>query len=156
MIIGVTGPRPQNLWGWNVPNPIYDYVKLELTKKLIALKPTKVISGMALGVDTLVVELCIELNIPFIAAVPFKGQESKWNKELQDKYKELLSKALEIVIVSDGGYSIDKMQIRNKWIVDNSDLIIGVWNGSPGGTANCVRYIKEVNKPIEIINPNNV
>ncbi len=48
------------------------------------------------------------------------------------------------------------MDKRNKWMVDNCDLLIAVWNGTSGGTANCVNYAKSINKQIIIINPNSL
>ena len=146
MIVSFTGHR-------KISNP--SYVKEELRKVLTELKPEKAISGMAIGVDTIAAELCIELGIPFIAAVPFKGQESIWPTESKKKYNELLSKASEVVIVSEGGYSAYKMQTRNIWMTDRCDKLIGVWDGSSGGTANCIFYAKSIGKEVIIINPKN-
>lgn len=38
-------------------------------------------------------------------------------------------------------------------MVDRCDRLIAVWDGSNGGTGNCVKYAKEVGKPIVVINP---
>ena len=38
-------------------------------------------------------------------------------------------------------------------MVDNSDIIIAVWDGTKGGTYNCVQYAKKKNKEIIQINP---
>jgi len=66
----------------------------------------------------------------------------------------LLSKAAEIKIVCEGEYAAWKMQVRNCWMVDNSDEIIGIFNGYPGGgTYNCIQYAKSKNKIIHLINP---
>jgi len=51
-------------------------------------------------------------------------------------------------------YSIDKMQKRNEWMVDNCDLLIAVWNeDKSGGTYNCIQYAKSVNKEVIYVNP---
>lgn len=40
------------------------------------------------------------------------------------------------------------MQIRNEWMVDNSDIIFSMYNGDKvGGTYNCIKYIEAVKKP---------
>lgn len=153
MIAAFTGHRPQKIGGFNIPNPIYNYVKSELRKNLLELKPTKCISGMALGTDQIGAELCIELNIPFIAAIPFIGQEKKWPKKSQDKYFQLLECAEEKIIVCPGGYSPQKMQDRNEWMADRVHVILAVWDGSDGGTANCIRYAQSIDKRIILINP---
>ena len=47
-------------------------------------------------------------------------------------------------IVSPGEYAAFKMQVRNEWMVDQlnpaTDLLLAAWDGSPGGTGNCVKY----------------
>ena len=95
---------------------------------------------MALGVDTWAAQLCVELGIPFDAYVPFVGQESKWPNASRDAYVALLHKARHVRMITTGGYSNAAFQRRNKAMVDDCDTLIAVWDGSPGGTANCVRY----------------
>jgi uncharacterized phage-like protein YoqJ len=125
----------------------------EIDKALKELKPEKVITGMALGVDQWAAMIAYKLGIPFLAAIPFENQESKWPEKSQKTYRLLRKLAAEEVIVSEGGYSIDKMQTRNVWMVDNSDKLIAVWDGTKGGTGNCVEYAKSANKDIYYINP---
>ncbi len=154
MIIAFTGHRPNKLGGYNLPNPTYIHVCQQIDKHLREFKPEKIISGMALGVDQWAANIAIKLKIPFIAAVPFEGQEKKWPDSSQIIYQKLLSKAHDIVYTSESGYSSHKMQIRNMWMVDQCDLLIGIHDGTSGGTANCIAYAKTVGKEILIINPN--
>ena len=95
--------------------------------------------------------IAINLNIPLIAAIPFKGQELAWPTKSQTQYHKLLSKASEVVTVSSGGYSAKKMQIRNEWMVNSCDTLIACFNGSKGGTYNCIQYAKTLNKNISFI-----
>lgn len=81
MIVGCTGHRPQTLGGFKIPNITYTYVCEQTKIQLKNLKPEKCISGMALGFDQWFAKICIELNIPFIAAVPFLSQEKIWPKK---------------------------------------------------------------------------
>jgi len=154
MIVAFTGHRPQKLGGFKLPNPIYNNVCQQIEKTLRELKPDKVISGMALGVDQWAASISYKLGIPFIAAVPFIGQESVWATESKKIYNKLLAKAVEKVIVSDGEYSAQKLQIRNEWLCNHSDILLAIFDGSPGGTANCIKYAKSINMKIIIINPN--
>ena len=154
MIVAFTGHRPNFIGGYTLPNPTYIHVCQEIEKTLLELKPEKIISGMALGVDQWAANIAIKLNIPFIAAMPFIGQDSVWNEESQRAFQTLLKKASEQIIVSEGGYTAAKMQIRNEWMVDRCDVLIAVYNGDPtGGTANCVKYAQSVNKKIIFIDP---
>lgn len=107
-----------------------------------------VITGMALGFDMLLARVARQLNIPYTAAVPFIGQESRWPREAQKVYNDLLDDAHKVIVVSEGGYSAKKMQVRNEWMVDHADMLIAWWDGSNGGTANCVRYAQSQDIPI--------
>lgn len=154
MIIAFTGHRPDKLGGYNTPNPIYNYITKELKKTLNELKPDKAISGMALGWDQWAAQICIDLSIPFIAAVPFVGQEKIWPQSSKDVYNRLLKQAIETAIVSEGGYSASKMMIRNEWMVDRCDKLIACYNGDKsGGTYNCIQYALSKGKEIITIDP---
>ena len=154
MIVAFSGHRPDKCGGYNLPNPTYLHICKEIDKALRQLKPEKVISGMALGVDQWAANIAFKLKIPVLAAVPFDGQEKKWPDKSQSIYRKLLNKASEIVVVSPPGFTKEKMQIRNRFLVDQSDLLIAIFNGSPGGTANCIEYAKHTNKKIIFIDPN--
>lgn len=97
---------------------------------------------MAQGWDQAIAASCIYLDIPFVAAVPFEGQELLWPEAARAQYRSLPEKASVIEVISEGGFSVAKMQVRNKWIVDHSDKMLALWNGSVGGTCNCVAYAK--------------
>jgi uncharacterized phage-like protein YoqJ len=153
MIISFTGHRPNKLGGYNTPNPTSVWIKQKIKEELLDLNPDTVITGMALGVDQWAAEVCLELDIPFIAAVPFKGQENVWPDKSKQYYYYLLSKAQMIEVVCEGIYDPQKLQIRNEWLVNNSDIIIAIWDKSKGGTGNCVNYAMLRAKPIIFINP---
>ena len=50
----------------------------------------------------------------------------------------------------------DCMDKRNKYMVDQSDVIIAVWSGRPSGTGKTVQYAQSQGKPIVTINPNSL
>lgn len=153
MIAAFTGNRPDKLGGYNLPNPTYVHVCRQIGRTLQEVSPEKVISGMALGVDQWAAYIAHKLGIPFIAAIPFINQECKWPEKSQKTYNQLLKLATEKVIVSPGEYSAAKMQIRNQWMVDHCDILIAVWDQSPGGTGNCINYAKSIGKEIIFIDP---
>jgi uncharacterized phage-like protein YoqJ len=153
MIISFTGHRPNKLGGFSLPNPTYIYVCQQIEKTLKELQPEKVISGMALGVDQWAANIAHKLNIPFIAAQPFLGQEKAWPESSQKTFHKLLKLASEVVIVCEGGYQPVKMQVRNEWMVNRCDTLIAIWDKTPGGTGNCVNYAKSINREIIYIDP---
>lgn len=141
LIVSGTGHRLDKLGGY--ASWAYNLLVHLAIMILSALKPKKVISGMAIGWDQALAEAAVRLGIPFIAAIPFKGQESRCPKESQKKYHELLARAAEVVDTSNGqSYHPRLMQVRNEWMVDNSDLVVALFDGTKGGTANCVKYAK--------------
>lgn len=148
MIVSGTGHRPNKLGGYSDEN--LERLKNIALNYLKDKKVEKVISGMALGWDTALALAALELEIPLECAVPFEGQESKWVKKSRDLYNDILSKADEVTYVCDGGYAAWKMQVRNKYMVDNSDLLLAMFNGTSGGTKNCVDYANETKT--EVVN----
>lgn len=156
MILAVTGHRPQKLGGWN--RGIHDGLGAFAMAVLADRRPSGVITGMALGWDQAVAVACVRLGIPFVAAVPFEGQESRWNDQQQGDYEKLLLCASQVHIVCERHQVEDAgvpwaMQERNCWMVDNSSGLLALWDGSKGGTGNCVRYAKEGRREIENVWP---
>lgn len=148
MIVAVTGHRPDKLGGYRIPNTTYNSVMQGLDLALLEFRPSLVLTGMALGVDQWMAELCIWNGIPFVAVIPFNGFESRWPTHAQAKFRDLLSKAENVTVVCAGEYAPWKMHRRNEWLVNNSERLIAVFDGSGGGTANCVSYAQSANKPI--------
>jgi len=151
MKVMVTGHRPPGIGGYDTPNATEQWVRGALRSILAGLKEREddlvAVTGMALGADQVFAEECIRLGIPFIAAVPFRGQESRWPAASQMRYQEIIKQAREIVVVDEiPAYHSDhfggKLACRNKWMVDHSKLTIAVWSGAPGGTARAVEMVR--------------
>lgn len=101
-----------------------------------------------LGWDQAFAQAAVDLGIPYIAAVPFEGFESTWPIASQDRFYDLRDKAAEVEIVSPYPGTV-AMQRRNEWMVDYADRICALWDGSWGGTFNCVRYAHRRNVPLD-------
>ncbi len=144
-IMAGTGHRPDKLGNYSeaTNHRLISLARWSLEKY----QPTSVISGMALGWDQALAEAAVFMKIPFEAAVPFVGQESRWPAESVKRYQRLLYQARNVTVVCEGGYAAWRMQRRNEWMVDHCDAVLALWNGSDGGTANCVRYA-EGKKPV--------
>lgn len=144
-IVAGTGHRPDKLGGYSEDN----FIKLvELCSIFLQFKnPKTVISGMALGYDQALAQASIDLKIDLIAAIPCKNQEEKWNKESKMKYNKILSFAKEKILISDD-YTPFCMQKRNIWMIDHCDEVVALFDGTNGGTKNCIDYAVKKNKPI--------
>lgn len=146
MILAGTGHRPDKLGGYGA----------ESRDRLVALahaairkyNPARVITGMALGWDMALAHAAYSLDVPYTAAIPFEGQESRWPPLSQQNWRFYVENADSVIHVSDPGYAAWKMQRRNEWMVDNATHVLALWNGTPGGTANCVAYAHKVGRPV--------
>ncbi len=152
-VIAGTGHRPEKIGGYEFEAPQRVWIRGQITDRLNCYRPQYCISGMALGFDQDLAMVCVEMRIPFIAAIPFEGQEYNWPSPSQAFYRELLSHAYCVYVVTPGGYSAHKMQRRNEWMVDNCDILIACWDGTRGGTYNCVEYAAHVKRRIDRISP---
>lgn len=143
-----TGHRPQKLGGFSdaTAGRLRDLALALLARE----KPDRVISGMALGWDTALALAALDRGIPLVAAIPFEGQERKWPPEAQATFRDILSRAAEVCIVSPGCYAPWKMQVRNEWMVDRATRVAALWDGTGGGTGNCVQYATK--RQVEVIN----
>ena len=129
-------------------------IKKKIEVILDELRPTALISGMALGIDTLFAQIAIERNLELVAAIPCLGHPNKWPKTSQDIYYKILEyPKIKVQMVSNKPYDDKCMQNRNIWMVNNCDKLIAVWDGTTGGTKNCVDYAKAINKEIIRIIP---
>lgn len=141
VIAAATGHRPSKL-----PTDAESQVKVAYRKALTQLKPDWFISGMAIGVDTWAAEVALELGIKLWAAVPFEGQERRWVPADQERFKSILARASKTTIVCQGTYDPKMFQKRNIFMVDNCTILLAYWDGTPGGTGNCVKYARKVNR----------
>lgn len=138
LVIAATGHRPNKLGGYG-PD-VFDRLVRTADLYLRQWRPDSTISGMALGWDMAFAQASAELGMPFHAAVPFEGQQSQWPASSQRYWEELIKLAASVTIVSPGAYHVEKMQIRNEWMVNRGHRLCALWDGSAGGTGNCVRY----------------
>lgn len=115
------------------------------------------VSGGALGVDQWAAEAVLECGFELTMAIPHDGYDAKWPRTSRDRYNSILKNATNVVIVAPGPYAPWKNHARNQWLVDNSELVVAVWNGSKdGGTASCVRYATKEGRRIIRFNPTNM
>ena len=180
MNVAFTGHRPHKLWGYVDLKPKEKAINKhnEALNKyralFVILRDTvlnnwtdrkdklRIISGMALGVDQVAAWVGIKLKekypgaVELEAAIPCKDQDIKWRDGSKQVYQYLLSKCDVRTLVHDGPYNYSCMQSRNEYMVDHADILIAVWDGSSGGTGNCVRYAQSKDIRIIRIDPKSI
>lgn len=145
MILAGTGHR-------RFPGFEHRTLAIHARRQLKQEKPDKVISGMAIGWDMILASAAIDLGIPLIVAIPFKGQEQKWPREWQEEYWYVLKQAERVKLVCDGEYEPWKFQRRNEWMVDKCQMLLAAWSGQcKGGTYNCIKYAMKEDVKIKFV-----
>ena len=178
-----TGHRPDKLGGYDWSSPKNKSIMAKLRDTIVEEinstdeKQFHFICGGALGIDQMAFDIvqdikCNTLKLNPISilteiALPFLKQEVKWQESSRLKWRKQLNTADKVTRVDMleeykiKGYEEDiyypaKMQKRNEYMVNNSDVIIAVWNGTKGGTYNCVRYAKQKGREIIRLNPDEI
>lgn len=98
-----------------------NYKYMKKILDVYCVKSSKIISGGADGADTLAIQYAKKNGIDYEEFFP------EWNR-----------------------YGLSAGFIRNKTIVENSDVIIAFWDGRSKGTAHTIRLAKEAEIPVYI------
>ena len=145
--LAATGHRPDKLQG--IPHDRLLYLaETALRAEPTPLSRVRAISGLAQGWDTYWALAAYKLEIPLIAAIPFPDQAKNWPALDRKIYAALLAAASRVVVVNPGPPARWKYHARNRWMVYHADVVVALWNGSPGGTASTVRYAQKCGKPV--------
>ena len=161
-VCAFTGHRPQSLpFGFNEADDRCMRLKQILRQEMIKLIEeegvTHFISGMAIGVDMYAAEIVLGLkasypNITLESAIPCESQPAKWNEDLRDRYFDIAARCDKETLIQKQ-YTSDCMHKRNRYMVDQADFIIAVWDGRPSGTGKTVQYAQNQGKIVKVINP---
>ncbi len=125
-----------------------------IIEKLIKMGVHTFCSGGALGFDQICAEIVLKKkeiynNIKLVFVLPCKNQDKLWSYEQKDFYKKLVSKADNVIYVSEN-YTYECMKLRNKKLIEMADVCICALKTQRTGTAQTVRMAEE--KRIKIIN----
>ena len=138
-------------------------IKAEISKRLIKLKEKYqgqsicLLSGLAEGADRLVVEIGLQLGIPYKAILPMAFSKYIADFETQaslDEFNYLLKQAISIEVLptitqlTDENRNLCYQQLA-VYLANNTDVLMALWDGDttekPGGTSQVVRYFREIN-----------
>ena len=160
--IAIVGHRPPELGGYD-ENPTTKLVRRQLTEILEAkaqmFETVRVLSGLQLGTETLAVEAAIAAGVEFVAVLAFPDPAARWPKPSQARFDELLDQAADVVVVetklpktaAEAGKAFGK---RDRWLQDNADEAVVVFDGKHSGVASQVRsFEKALGEEVWVLDP---
>lgn len=151
MIIAGTGHRPSYCpCKYKDVHPWLNKLKEDVGQAFVDNGVTTVISGMAIGWDTWIAQVALDMGIPVHAYVPFKGQGSKWPTSSRREYERIIEASAEVLYISES-YSNEAFLKRDRAMVDAADEVYALLNPltTSGGTFYTVKYTEGVGKPIK-------
>ena len=171
--IGLTGHRPTKLGGYDLSQHGYQGLQNHLETIIeMNLQNYEVVvghSGLALGADTIWSKAILAMRnkypgrVKFHAEIPMMSQASVWFKKADiDFWQEQVATADFKTVYGDlSEFPEDQhkklsskfLDDRNRGMLDHSDELLAVWDGSKGGTGNAVAYAKKTNLKTIVIEP---
>ena len=104
------------------------------------------LAGGALGFDTVAACEVIKFKIshPYtslILVLPCENQSENWSHSQKEMYNYILSRADEVIYISEG-YTSTCMRERNRYLAENSDILLSYLSRSNSGAGQTVRMAK--------------
>ena len=124
-----------------------------LTNAVAASNEVVAISALAEGADTLFAEAALLMQVPLETVRPFaRYAEDFATEHSRRRYRRLAASARREARLEFAVRSTDAYQAAMRWVVENCQLLVAAWNGAPsggkGGTAQAVRYARQVGRPV--------
>jgi len=156
VIVAVTGHRPER---WKTEEE-RAAPRVALFRALNEIAPTLLLSGMARGVDQWACGWILQTDDAYWlggghacrtklrAVYPFYRDDARWD------YAERHYRQWVVERVADQGLLESEVTVsesahgayhaRNRYLVDNCDVLVAVYDGGPGGTKYTVDYARKV------------
>jgi hypothetical protein len=85
------------------------------------------ITSLAWGWEQALAIAAGELEIPYTAALPYSGREDHWPRASRVAYNDLLARAKEVILLSDGD-SNTAVMAGHRWRIDRAGLVLALWD----------------------------
>lgn len=144
-VCAFTGHR--NLAGTDFDEHLLERVVADLVKT----GTTRFLCGMAVGFDMKAAQAVLALkgkyDIQLVACLPCENQSERFSEKNKSLYNEILGKCDEVIVL-EKEYVSGCMQRRDRYLVDNCDVLVCFLRKSSGGTHYTVKYARKENKKI--------
>lgn len=137
----------------NLNYPDYDPELLDrVVLNLIKNGCERFLCGMAMGFDLdaaqTVTKYKKQYGVKLVACVPCPGQADKFPVKVRKLYGSIINQCDEVEVLSDSYYD-GCMLSRNRYMIDNCDVLVSFLRKNRGGTYYTVNYARQ--KDIKII-----
>lgn len=125
-----------------------DFALLDrVIKNLIKNGCRRFLCGMARGFDLAAAESVLSLkkdypDVSLVACVPFGEQSRYFSTADKCRYERIISNCAEVICLSDN-YFNGCMHVRNRYMVDNCDVVVCYLRKNMGGTYYTVKYAQK-------------
>lgn len=103
--------------------------------------------GMAVGFDIAAAECVInykkQYNVKLCACIPYAAQSENYSKPERARYERALEKCDEKIVLSESYYN-GCMLARDRFMVDNCDVLLSYLRTNRGGTYYTVKYAESL------------
>jgi ribonuclease HI len=150
-LLAVFGHRPLELGGYG-DNPTAKAVQDRLTEILTAKRQfhpdLHVLSGLALGAETLGAAAALDAGVPLVVVQPFPDPDAVWPRASRDRYAHLLDRAAHRLLL-ERAVPDSKMKVagalarRDGWLTRQADEALVVWDGRDPALGKLVRNLED-------------
>ena len=148
MRVGVTGHQ-------EIPSAARAWVDDRLRELIAEWSLAIGVSSLAKGADQMFASCMLAAGHKLEAVIPCREYATTFDVAGLADYSELLGQAGTVVTLDFGQPSEDAFLAAGKYIVDNVELLIAIWDGEDaqgsGGTGDIVRYARSVNVPVSVV-----
>jgi hypothetical protein len=158
--VGVTGHRKL---GENPVVPCFVHAQcvllLDRLRDLARLRHAHLVaySALAIGADQLFAQAALGLGLPLVGAIPFEDYPADFDGEDRHRFENLLACCREVHRLPNKRRSDRAYLDVGKWIVNQVDYLVAVWNGLPaegvGGTGDVVAFAEKRKRGVLRIDP---
>ena len=144
-VCAFTGHR--SLSGTDFDEHLLERVILNLVKNGY----TRFLCGMAVGFDMKAAQAVLalkgEYDIQLVACLPCTNQSERFSAKSKALYDEILGQCDERIVLGEE-YARGCMQRRDRYLVDNCDVLVSFLRKTSGGTYYTVNYARKSNKKV--------
>jgi predicted Rossmann fold nucleotide-binding protein DprA/Smf involved in DNA uptake len=109
--------------------------------------PREIVSGLAPGWDLAVARAALEQNISLVAALAFPAQLDVFQAGDRPAADRILG-AAQLVHVHGQLETPAAWTERDRWSISRADMVLALWSGADGGTAQAIKIARGQGKPV--------